>query len=79
MYNTLTRSGDALVVELPKHKGDQEGDTKYPRHVYANPLDPLICPVLNLGLNIIYIPKLDHGNNYMLGGNSVKIISLNDW
>ena len=33
MYNLITWIGDALVVELPKHKGDQEGENAYPKHV----------------------------------------------
>ena len=31
MYNHITWIGDALVVELLKHKGDQEGENAYPK------------------------------------------------
>lgn len=43
---------DSLVINIPKHKGDQEGSKCFPRHVFANPLQPSICPVLSLAVNI---------------------------
>ena len=43
---------DALLVSLPKHKGDQEGVKCYARHLYANVTDPAICPVLALAVLI---------------------------
>lgn len=53
MDNNITWIGDALVInKLPRHKGDQEGSHVYPKNVFANPLDPLICPVLH---DIIYV------------------------
>lgn len=50
MYDHVRWDGDSLIVELPKHKGDQEGDRQHPRHLYANPLNPVICPVLALAM-----------------------------
>ena len=42
---------DALVIFFSRQKTDQAGDkSKYPRHVYANPLMPEICPILALGV-----------------------------
>lgn len=42
---------DALVIFFSRQKTDQTGDrSKYPRHVYANPLMPEICPILSLGV-----------------------------
>jgi len=42
MYTHMTWIGDALVVNLPKTKGDQEGSKSYPKHMYAvlNQLPP---------------------------------------
>ena len=37
MYYHITWIGDALVVELSKQKGDQEGENAYPKQVYDNP------------------------------------------
>lgn len=55
MYQHMSWSGDALVVTIPKHKGDQEGTACYPKHVYANPLIPAICPILALGVHVLTI------------------------
>ena len=35
-----------MTVVFPKHKGDQEGEHCLPKHVYANPKSPEICPIL---------------------------------
>jgi hypothetical protein len=50
MLQHMRWSDDCLIVKLPKHKGDQEGDRAIlmDRHVYANPLEPSICPILSL-------------------------------
>ena len=41
---------DSLLISTPKHKGDQEGAKCFARHLYASPLQPLICPVLALAV-----------------------------
>lgn len=41
---------DALVIATPKSKADQEGVKCFARHLYANPANPTICPVLALAL-----------------------------
>ena len=41
-----------MVITTPKHKGDQEGDNCYPKHVYANPVKPATCPILSMALLI---------------------------
>ena len=43
---------DSLLISTPKHKGDQEGAKCFARHLYANPLQPTICPVLALAVLI---------------------------
>lgn len=50
MMEHVSWEGDALLVSTPKHKGDQEGTKCFSRHVYANPLSPVICPVLALAV-----------------------------
>ena len=50
MMEHISWESDALMVTVPKHKGDQEGANVFPRHVYANPSDPAICPVLALAV-----------------------------
>jgi hypothetical protein len=42
---------DALVVYFASQKNDQLGErSRNPRHVYANPKKPELCPILALGL-----------------------------
>ncbi len=44
-------SFDAFEIYFAHTKTDQLGDdAKYPRHLFANPLSPTICPVLSLAL-----------------------------
>jgi hypothetical protein len=57
---------DALTIIISKHKGDQEGAKVYPRHVYANPQQPEVCPFLNLGLYVFSLPWLGLGANAAL-------------
>lgn len=52
MYHHISWDNDSLVVVFPAHKGDQEGRTALPKHVYANPSEPAICPILSLAVYI---------------------------
>jgi integrase len=52
MYNHIEWKEDALMITTPKHKGDQEGSKAFPKHCYADPFTPEICPVLALALHI---------------------------
>ena len=45
-FNSQSILGDALVVDYALAKNDQEGEMTYPRHIYANPSIPVICPIL---------------------------------
>jgi hypothetical protein len=51
--------GDALLITTPKHKGDQEGVKCFARHLYANPADPALCPVLALAV-VTFVRSLRH-------------------
>jgi hypothetical protein len=50
MMEHISWEADALLVSIPKHKGDQEGAGCFARHLYANVQDPVICPVLALAV-----------------------------
>ena len=50
---------DSLLISTPKHKGDQEGVKCFSRHLYANPLNPVICPVLALAI-LTFMRVLKH-------------------
>lgn len=61
---------DALVITLPRHKGDQEGAHVFPIHLYANPLRPAVCPVLALAIHV-FCKQYHEQNN----GNDWKVFS----
>jgi integrase len=46
---------DCMLITIPRHKGDQEGNRVVPVHVYANPLNPELCPVLALAIHVFCI------------------------
>jgi hypothetical protein len=50
MYHHFEWREDSMLVTLPKHKGDQEGSQVSPKHVYANPVYPEMCPLLSLAV-----------------------------
>jgi hypothetical protein len=52
MLQHISWENDSLKIVLPKHKGDQEGARIYPKHIFANPLRPEVCPVLALGIYV---------------------------
>jgi integrase len=47
----ISWSGDAITVLFSKTKNDQVGEfLGDPRHIYANPYNPSICPLLSIGV-----------------------------
>lgn len=52
MFDHISWSGDAMVMVFPTHKGDKEGKNCSPKHVYANPSNPAVCPILWLAVYI---------------------------
>lgn len=59
MMEHIGWEADALLISTPKHKGDQEGVKCFARHVYANPSNPAICPVLALAI-LIFVRSIKH-------------------
>jgi len=43
---------DSLIIEEQGHKADQKGEFKYWKHIYANPLNPDVCPILALAVHL---------------------------
>jgi hypothetical protein len=44
-------SFDCFNILFAHSKTDPTGDDRaYPRHIFSNPIDPLVCPVLSLGM-----------------------------
>jgi hypothetical protein len=60
---------DCLIVYFAHTKTDQEGlNMNEPWHIYANPLDPAVCPVLSLGKYLFSHPELLVGDQVLFPG-----------
>lgn len=60
---------DALGITYAKQKNDQfheKGNAHDPRHIYANPYNPEICPILALGLYWLLVPVEVNATNESL-------------
>lgn len=56
MLQHIDWNEDALVIEEQGHKGDQAGADKFGKHVYANPKEPSICPILAIAVLLFCCP-----------------------
>ena len=50
MMEHVSWEANSLLISTPQSKSDQEGEKCFARHLYANPLNPIICPVLALAV-----------------------------
>ena len=58
MLQHLDWRDDSLLVTFAKHKGDQTGEgMSNEKHIYANPLQPEICPILSLAVYVFCTPR----------------------
>jgi hypothetical protein len=53
LFDAISWEGDAMTIHIGKMKNDQGGAHGFARHVYANPKDPLICPILSIGVLVL--------------------------
>jgi hypothetical protein len=65
-----SQSFDSFTIAFSQTKTDQLGiESKYPRHLYANPLNPLVCPVLSLALYLSSCFNItQHSDGYLFPG-----------
>ena len=66
----LRREGDCIVVTEQGSKSDQKGEKVVEKHVYANPYQPAICPLLGLAMTIFMRP--DGGTQQLFPGTDSK-------
>jgi hypothetical protein len=67
-YNHMDWQGDALCIYFSHMKNDQTADRpRDPRHIYANPLVPEICPILSIALYWLCF-DFDENNNKLFPG-----------
>jgi hypothetical protein len=53
-FSHMRWNDDSLCIYFAHSKTDQLGERpRDPRHIYSNPLNPTICPILSLGLYFI--------------------------
>ncbi|KAG7365708.1 hypothetical protein IV203_028378 [Nitzschia inconspicua] len=69
-WSHLEWRNDALGIYFAHMKNDQLGQRpRDPRHIYANPIIPEICPILSLGIYMLTIPILPGNTQLFPGGN----------
>lgn len=66
---------DALTILFCVTKTDQTGDRMFDRHVYANPLQPAICPILSLGLFLMIYEFSENTTLLFAGGKQYNHFS----
>ena len=69
MYDHISWEEDALTINIGKQKNDQEGSNGFPRHIYANPKNPIICPILALSVWVFTQGYHREGSDRRLFGN----------
>ena len=61
---------DAAEIRYAQQKADQQGESgAHIRHVYANPLNPAVCPILASGVFFLLNPK-EEGDTKVFQGSS---------
>ena len=70
MINHISFGSDCLKFEFAKSKNEQTGQLHGPWHVYANPKNPHICPVLALARYIFCFPEVLKGDVPLFDGTN---------
>jgi hypothetical protein len=56
MHKHISWSQDALIIDAAMSKGNQDGTRTLPKHLYANPLEPWVCPIFALAVYVWSTP-----------------------
>lgn len=75
----LGRRLNVSSITTPKHKGDQEGNNCYPKHVFAYTTNPTICPVLSMAVLIFSSGWRRDGARHMLFCGSATESRFGKW
>ena len=60
-------NGDALQIYFAHSKTDQTGrEALHPRHIFANPLHPQICPIVGLAVFLLCYPRSENSKDLKL-------------
>jgi hypothetical protein len=72
-YEHMGWKNDCLQIFFAHSKTDQDGDRpKHPRHIFANPLHPAICPILALGIFFICNKFSNPNDVFLFSGSNQK-------
>lgn len=73
MLQHINWLGDALVITEQGGKADQKGENNYGKHIFANPLQPAMCPILSLAVLIFSGPHhAPNGRQQLFVGTDSK-------
>ena len=64
---------DCFAIFFAHQKNDQGGTKKHPRHIYPNPLEPVICPLLALTMYLLLFGHILSENGSLFPGNDQYI------
>ena len=70
LLSLMSWAGDCIVIETVVSKSDQTAEKEFPRHIYANPFMPWVCPFLALGVYIFCIPLHPSESDFLFPGGS---------
>ena len=67
---------DSLQIYFVHTKNDQTGDeSRHPRHIYANPHDPIVCPIFALSLYLMtFGTPVQNGSRLLPGKDQVQVL-----
>lgn len=80
LFDNISWIEDAMTIVFAMTKSDQEGKNCSPKHVFANPLHPEICPILSLGIYIFTLGFRRHGGKRsVFGGENDVEVRFGNW
>lgn len=78
LYDHVWWEDDCMVMIFVTTKNDKEAKHSPPKHVYANPENPEICPILSLGIYIFTTGFRREGSKRTVFGTESKGL-FGDW
>jgi hypothetical protein len=77
-WSSLSLGDDCLKVNLSYTKGDPEGNKNYLRGLFANPHDPVLCPLLALSMLVFSMTPRDNKRQLILDEDVEELDSNSD-
>ena len=79
MFEHISWQDDSMTVRMFVKKHDQEGKDSKPKHVFANPCKPWICPILALAVYVFSGGPRRPGGKMLLFGNDRAEDRFSKW